>query len=613
MSWNKLKGKAKKTSIYRSIYLIPKSDRNKIVVVLLIQVSLGILDLVGVAAVGVLGALAINGISSREPGNRMFMILSFLNIEDMTLQVQATVLGIVAAIVLIGKTIVSILFMRRILLFLSRRGAKISTELLSRILSQPMQGIHKRSLQQNLYSVTAGVNAITIGVIASTVGLIADMMLLTILTVGLFVVDTLVALSALLLFSLIGYVLYRLMNSKAYKLGILQAEMSIASSQKILEILGAYRESLVKNRREYYSRLIGIERLRLADNAAEIAFIPNISKYVLELTVVLGALLISALQFYRFDAVYSVAVLSVFLAASTRIAPAVLRVQQAAIGIKTSLGVARPTLDLIDSLATIPALPRSTDDLDTIHEGFQGSIEVKDVYLTYEPNDFPAIKGISLSVTEGESVALVGPSGAGKTTLVDVLLGVLKPDSGEVRISKLSSLEAVSKWPGSIAYVPQDVLIIEGSIRDNVSMGYPTTHVTDSLVWEALRVAKLDKFVEDLQEKLDSKVGDRGVKLSGGQRQRLGIARAMFTKPKLLVLDEATSSLDGQTEFDIGQSIKSLHGKVTVIMIAHRLSSIRSVEKIAYMEKGEIKAIGGFEELRSVVPEFGIQARLMGL
>lgn len=604
---------AQKSSIYRSVSLIPKSDRYKIGLILVIQVGLGILDLIGVAIVGVLGALAINGVASREPGNRMFSILNFLNIENESLQFQATALGCMAATLLIGKTIISVLFSRRILLFLSRRGAKISIELLSKILSQPMQGLQTRSMQQNLYSVTAGVNAITIGIIASTVGLISDVMLLGILTFGLFVVDTVVAFSTLALFSIIGYLLYVFMNARAYNLGLSQAEMSIASSQKIIEILGAYRESLVKNRREYYSRLIGAERLRLADNAAEIAFIPSISKYVLELTVVLGALLISALQFYRYDAVYSVAILSVFLAASTRIAPAVLRVQQAAIGIKTNLGVARPTLDLIDSLHCVPALPKASDTLDIAHEGFQSSINVEDVQLTYEPNDFPAIKGITFEVKEGESVALVGPSGAGKTTLVDVLLGALKPDSGKVEISGLSSLEAISKWPGAIAYVPQDVLIVEGTIRDNVSMGFPLMEATDRLVWEALQVAKLDKFVEALQDGLNSKVGDRGVKLSGGQRQRLGIARAMFTKPKLLVLDEATSSLDGQTEFDIGQSIRTLHGIVTVIMIAHRLSSVRNVDKVVYLENGEVRAIGDFNEVRGAIPEFDIQARLMGL
>jgi ABC-type multidrug transport system fused ATPase/permease subunit len=193
------------------------------------------------------------------------------------------------------------------------------------------------------------------------------------------------------------------------------------------------------------------------------------------------------------------------------------------------------------------------------------------------------------------------------------LLGVLKPDKGFVSISGHPPLEAISKWPGSLAYVPQDVLIMEGNIRENVAMGYPAVSETDNLVWEALRIAKLDQFVAELPEGLNTKVGDRGIKISGGQRQRLGIARAMFTKPKLLVFDEATSSLDGQTEFDIGQSVKALHGSVTVVMIAHRLSSVRDADKLIYMEEGEIKAIGSFEQVRKLVPDFDKQATLMGL
>jgi len=613
MNFKDIQFKIEASMILRSLKLISKRDRRKIWIVLFIQIGLGVLDLAGVAAVGILGALAVNGVASREPGNRMFAFLSALNLESQSLQTQASILGLIAAGLLISKTIVSVIFTRRMLFFLSRRGAQISTRLLSKLLSQPLQGLHKNSMQQNLYAVTAGVGVITIGIIATTVNLLADLILLFILTIGLFVVDTVVAFSTLLLFGFIGLVLYKLMNKKAYELGIDQARISISSNQKILEILGAYRESLVKNRREYYARLIGSERLKLADNAAEIAFIPNISKYVIELTVVLGALVISAIQFYRYDAVYSVAILSVFLAASTRIAPAVLRAQQGAIGIKASLGIAGPTLDLIDSLSSVQELTTVLDDLDIRHLGFEGVIRVEGVFLTYDSKNLPAVKNVRFTINEGEFVAIVGPSGAGKTTIVDVLLGVLKPDKGLVSISGHPPLEAISKWPGSVAYVPQDVLILEGNIRDNVAMGYPAISETDDLVWEALRIAKLDQFVAELPEGLNSKVGDRGIKISGGQRQRLGIARAMFTKPKLLVFDEATSSLDGQTEFDIGQSVKALHGSVTVVMIAHRLSSVRDADKLIYMEEGEIKAIGSFERVRKLVPDFDKQATLMGL
>jgi ABC-type multidrug transport system fused ATPase/permease subunit len=171
----------------------------------------------------------------------------------------------------------------------------------------------------------------------------------------------------------------------------------------------------------------------------------------------------------------------------------------------------------------------------------------------------------------------------------------------------------VNKWPGAISYVPQDVAIAAGTIRENVAMGYPISEATDELVISALKVAKLDDFVESLPEGLDAQVGERGTKISGGQRQRLGIARAMFTRPHLLVLDEATSSLDGETESDISTAINSLRGSTTVIMIAHRLSTVRNADIVVYLDNGKIISTGTFEEVRRSVADFDSQAKLMGL
>jgi ABC-type multidrug transport system fused ATPase/permease subunit len=225
----------------------------------------------------------------------------------------------------------------------------------------------------------------------------------------------------------------------------------------------------------------------------------------------------------------------------------------------------------------------------------------------------PAVEDVSISIPAGSSIAFVGPSGAGKTTLVDILLGVLKPDSGTVMISGLPPSMTVAKWPGAISYVPQDVEIVAGSIRENVALGYPTEEATDDLILEALRIAHLDEFVMGLSDGIDTQVGERGTKISGGQRQRLGIARAMFTRPLLLVLDEATSSLDGETEVGISEAIHALRGTTTVVIIAHRLSTIRNVDKVLYLSNGKMIATGSFEEVRSAVPDFAYQAKIMGL
>jgi ABC-type multidrug transport system fused ATPase/permease subunit len=174
-------------------------------------------------------------------------------------------------------------------------------------------------------------------------------------------------------------------------------------------------------------------------------------------------------------------------------------------------------------------------------------------------------------------------------------------------------LAAISKWPGAIGYVPQDVMISNGTISENVSLGYPKESVKESLIWPALEVAQLAPFVKALPSQLETPVGDRGTKISGGQRQRLGIARAMFTNPQLLVLDEATSSLDGETESQISDAIHHMKGIRTVILIAHRLSTVREADVVLYLEDGKLVASGTFEEVRDKVPNFDHQATLMGL
>ena len=210
-------------------------------------------------------------------------------------------------------------------------------------------------------------------------------------------------------------------------------------------------------------------------------------------------------------------------------------------------------------------------------------------------------------------VAIVGPSGAGKSTLADVLLGIITPDKGSVLISGKPPAEATSSWPGAISYTPQNIMISDGTILENISLGFARDSYPMDAIVHSLEIAQLTSYVESLPDGIYTQVGENGVNLSGGQRQRLGIARAMFTHPKFLVLDEATSSLDGQTEADLSRAIQSIKGHVTVFLIAHRLSTIRFADVVHYMDKGRIIASGSFEEVRRAVKDFDNQANLMGL
>lgn len=593
--------------------VLSRADQRKIILITILQILMGALDLLGVIAIGILGALSVSGLQSQKPGDRITSVLQYLHISDASFQSQATILGMGALFLLVGRTILSIFFTRRILFFLSRRGAQISSNLISRLLSKPLLVIQERSTQETVYAVTSGVALITLQIIATAVVLVSDISLLLIMAIGLFAVDPTTAIGTFFVFSGIGYLLYQFMHVRAGTLGVMNSKLSIVSNEKIVEVFSSYREAVVGNRRDYYSREIGKLRFALADVSAEIAFMPYVSKYVIETTVVLGALLIGAAQFILQDATHAVATLAIFLAAGTRIAPAILRIQQGSIQIRGSLGGATPTLDLIDTLGDFSIVENVDDTVDIVHSGFVSEINVTNATLTYPKKSYPAISDITLTIPKGSSVAFVGPSGAGKTTLIDVLLGVLNSDSGSVLISGMPPLQAIAKWPGAISYVPQDVVISSGTIRENVALGYPSEAATDKLVMNALRIAHLDKFVEGSTQGLDTQVGERGAKISGGQRQRLGIARAMFTQPLLLVLDEATSSLDAEAEASISEAIHALRGSTTVVVIAHRLSTVRNADIVIYLSEGKVKAIGTFDEIRKLVPNFDRQANLMGL
>jgi ABC-type multidrug transport system fused ATPase/permease subunit len=340
---------------------------------------------------------------------------------------------------------------------------------------------------------------------------------------------------------------------------------------------------------------------------------PNISKYIVETTVIVGALIVAGIQFSLKDAANAFATLSIFLIAATRLAPALLRVQQGITLIRNSFGAASTTIILIQTLKSLPTLQIRESKQNFNYLNFTGNISISKVSLTYPGRQNPAISDISMNIPAGKFVAIVGSSGAGKTTLIDTLLGVLEPNTGLIKISELSPKESITKWPGAISYVPQDINIFDGTIRTNVALGYPKELATDEMVWEAVNFAELGDVVNELPNGIDTEIGERGIKLSGGQRQRLGIARALFSKPQLLVLDEATSSLDSETELRISKAIQNLKGKVTVVIIAHRLSTVRKADHVYYLEDGRIKASGSFEEVRKISSEFDKQAKLLGL
>lgn len=562
---------------------------------------------------GVIGALAIRGVQSQPANGTVGKILTFLQLDSYSIQIQVAVLGIFTAIVLIFRTIIGMYLTWKVLKFLSSRSAEISTHLLSRILRAGYLSLTKFNSSELQFILGPGVSALAVGVLGTASMVLSDLATLVIVSCGIMVIDPVIAIATILLFATVGLYLYFKLHKFSEEIGRKLTSESVESNKLISELIGGYRELYVRNRLKFYETQVSGTKYSISELLAKNSFIPNIGKYVIEISLVLGAALVAAAQFVLNDAVHAFASLGIFVAAGTRIAPALLRLQQGAIAIKSNIGVSHLTLDALREFSRIELREDLVNNPKTQPELFTASIEVRDLIFTYDGNPNQTLNIKELVIEPGSTVAIVGPSGSGKTTLVDLILGILSPQSGTVLLSGLSPQVAISKWPDAVAYVPQMPIMNEGSIRQNIAFGFSSEEVNSEKVQSALEASQLLEFVEQLPGKDYSLIGERGIGLSGGQLQRLGIARALYLTPKLIVLDEATSALDGITEKDISNAISRLKEDATIIIIAHRLSTIVDADIVIYIQEGEILARGSFEQVRMAVPNFDKQAKLMGL
>lgn len=613
------------TEFKRVLDLLSPPQRRSFVLASGLYAGLGLLDIAGIALTGLLAAVLASGMSQSQVNQVAIGPLSALGLGDLSRLQTAAILGVAAVSLLLLKSAAGAYLARRLFTFLAQQQAVVSERLVTGLLSSPLIFVQRWSTPQVIYMVTSGVGAAVVLALGGISSAVAELFLFAMVAVSLLIFDPVLAMATGLLFGLVAVYLQVTLGRRAARDTAVLRDAAIGMNATMMDSLATYREAVVSNRRVYYVRRFSTDVTLNAQASADLQFTLEIPKYLLEALLVIAVFGLAALQFATQELTAAAATVALFMTAGFRLIPALLRLQAAGTNIRQGLAAAEPSLELASALATQPdhsaiiTSPRSepadviTRAISSGYHGFKAVVSVEEVTYTYPGAQIPAVKRASFTVHHGGSVALVGSTGAGKSTLADVILGVIEPDTGSITISGHSPLDAIDTWPGAIAYVPQMVSILEGTVRDNVALGLPAHTVDDAWVWHALEQAHLAGFLRRQRDGLDTRVGERGVRLSGGQRQRLGIARALFTRPQVLVMDEATSALDAETEAAITDTLRELGGQVTTITVAHRLATVRSADELLFMRHGEVVARGTFDEVRAQEPDFARQARLLGL
>lgn len=601
-------------------FLLDRTDRVKLAVFTGAQMLLGLLDLAGVALIGVVGVLSVSSLSGQPVPAPVRRFLPDLSVEVPDSMSVILLLSALAGLLLILKSAVSFSLATWTFQFLAQRQAAVSLRATTALLTRPISVLQEKASQDTAFVLTAGFGAAITVILGGTATAIADVTLLVVFAGTLLLVDPLVSVFAIAYFSIIAWILYRSLKRRATHLGVEATDLDISTYMLIQDAIQSYREVVALNRRILYVRRMEQMQSRLAAVAAGSQVVSVLPRYVFEAALVFGALVLALVQFYTADAAHAVGLLAVFLAAASRVTPAILRLQGTGFSIRRAQAPAEKALDLEKRVSSTLGSSPAPLDISAMHEnilrnypGFTPALKVESVSLRYTPVARRALEDVSFAVDPGMAVGIVGISGAGKSTLADVILGVAAPEEGTVLISGVEPLKAISRWPGAIAYIPQSVAIMGGSVRENVAYGIPSHQIDDDLVFEALERAHLCDFLHTFRDGLETVVGEDGVRLSGGQRQRLGIARALYSRPRLIVLDEATSALDAETESAIMETIYGLGDSVTTLTIAHRLATIRHCDLMIFLDSGRIAASGTFDQVRSQSPAFDRQARLLNL
>lgn len=561
-----------------------------------------------------LAALDTIGVAAMVP---LMQLVSGTGTDSASVQLMAALIGtdsrqalipavaVAIAVVFLVKSVAAIWFRWWLLGRTSRVSALAASELLRRYLLAPY-AVHRTRRLNEVYRNISDSTMQATSVLLSTLSVITDATMLAAIVIVMAVTAPVVTLFTVVLFGVLVLGLQLLLRRRQARIGEEIAEAGLDSWGYMMPALDGFREARLTASAGTFIDGFTKARMRVAMAGRQLSIISELPRYALEVGFVLAIAGISAILFVGDDTAHALTVLGVFAAASVRALPALNRIAGSLATIRTGrvgMGIVQ---DAVEDLAA------GGSHVETPRDGsrYAGEIVVQDLTYKYPDADTPVIDHLSLTIAENSTTAFVGSSGAGKTTLLDLILGLLDPTEGTIECGGRSIYDDRAAWYQGLGVVPQDVFLINDTLAANVAFGVPPGEIDRDRVWQTLAMAQLTDIARGLPDGLDTTLGERGVRLSGGQRQRLGLARALYPRPSVLVLDEATSALDNLTEHEITMTLAALKGSITIIVVAHRLSTVKDADNLVFLKDGHLDAMGTFMQLRASSRDF---ARLVEL
>ena len=562
------------------------------------------------ACLALLDMLALGMIALLLPSlvsNKPVTLPVFGDVSDYILPILG---GVCTLIVLKGA--LAVLLLRVATRRFAQHEVAIGDRLFASYLASPWENRLKKNSSELIRMVDVGVGITVSGVLIPAMTLFGEFGTLIAVIVVLFVAEPLIAVVTLAYLGIIAFLLARVISPKSVAAGRENRHWSGRTVVMLTEAMNALKELTLAGRAGDVQEGVHATRTRSSAARAQSIFLAQVPRYVLETALIVGFALVGGVGLVTGGPAGAVSAIGLFAVAGFRLVPSLTRLQAVQSQANSSASFAHQVMRDIASGEELLATKAAERPQRELGSG-KTDIVLHNVSFSYPNADRPALDGVNMTIPAGSHVALVGSSGAGKSTLVDILLGLLEPSSGYIEVAGENMDFVLDDWRKRIGYVPQEVSLFDATVGQNVALTWNPDKVDHEKVAAALRRAQLLDTILGREGGIDAMVAERGLALSGGQRQRLGIARALYNEPNVLVMDEATSALDTATEAAVTKAIHELHGEVTVITVAHRLATIRDADIVFFMRDGRVVAQGSFDEVVDTVPDFAAQAALAGL